>query len=164
MSDFEEIYLRYFSKVYLYILKLCGNEHIAEDVTSETFFKAMKGVGAFKGNCDVGVWLCQIAKNTYFSYLRKNKNVVTDDEVAQGIASDRSVEEKVIESDEADRIRAVLHELPDQYKEVFMWRVFAELDFPQIGGMFGKSENWACVTYYRARKMIKEKLDEQNKK
>ena len=161
MSDLEEIYKRYFNNVYLYLLKLCGDEHEAEDVTSETFFKAIKSIGAFKGDCDIGVWLCQIAKNTYYSHLRNNKKIVfTDDESALDIASDYSIEEKVIESDESARIRAVLHELPGQYKEVFMWRVFAELNFSQIGEIFGKSENWACVTFYRARKMIKEKLDE----
>ena len=52
-----------------------------------------------------------------------------------------------------------LHELEEPYKEVFMWRVFAELSYKQIGQLFGKSENWACVTYHRARNMIRERLE-----
>ena len=162
MTDFEEIYRQYFDRVYLYILKLSGNEHTAEDVTSETFFKAMKAIGTFRGDCDISVWLCQIAKNCYYSESRKNKNAAdADDEMIEAIPSGELVDDAVVERETADELRAVLHELPEQYKEVFMWRTFAELSFSQIGDVFGKSENWACVTYHRARKMIMERSEEK---
>lgn len=73
-----------------------------------------------------------------------------------------TVEEQFVRRDEAARIRKILHEIPEPYKEVFMWRVYAELSFKQIGQIFGKSENWACVTYHRARAKIKEKLEGTN--
>lgn len=69
--EFEQIYNNYFKSVYRYILKLSGDEHIAEEITSETFLKAMKSIGDFRGECDMRVWICQIAKNTYYSYLKK---------------------------------------------------------------------------------------------
>ena len=160
MTDFEQIYRDYFDNVYLYILKLSGNEHTAEDVTSETFFKAMKAIGSFRGDCDISVWLCQIAKNCYYSHIKKeSKNVKADDEIIEAIPSEGLIEDDIVEHETADRIRGVLHELPEQYKEVFMWRTFAELSFTQIGDIFGKTENWACVTYHRARKMIRERLE-----
>ena len=156
--EFEQIYTTYFRDVYLYICKLSNNEHIAEEITSETFFKAMKSIDSFRGDCDIRVWLCQIAKNCYYSYIKKaNRTECIDNvEIAEQGAS---FEERLFRHDTAIQIQKILHDIPEPYKEVFMWRVYAELSFKQIGQMFGKSENWACVTYHRARNKIKEKLE-----
>ena len=83
VTDFEQLYDTYFNDVYLYILRLSGNEHIAEEITSDTFFKAMKSINSFRGDCDVRVWLCQIAKNRYYSHLKKSKRVehVEEDDI-----------------------------------------------------------------------------------
>ena len=156
--EFEQIYTTYFRDVYLYICKLSNNEHIAEEITSETFFNAMKSIDNFRGDCDIRVWLCQIAKNCYYSYIKKaNRTECIDNvEIAEQGAS---FEERLFRHDTAMQIQKILHDIPEPYKEVFMWRVYAELSFKQIGQMFGKSENWACVTYHRARNKIKEKLE-----
>ena len=100
--EFEGIYRTYFKAVYLYVLRLSGDEHIAEEITSEAFFKAIRSVDGFRGECEIRVWLCQIAKNTYYSYLKKHKRV-------------QSIEE------------AELQEMADPYRAVFRWRVLAEL-------------------------------------
>ena len=156
--EFEQIYTTYFRDVYLYICKLSNSEHIAEEITSETFFKAMKSIDNFRGDCDIRVWLCQIAQNCYYSYINKaNRTECIDNvEIAEQGAS---FEERLFRHDTAIQIQKILHDIPEPYKEVFMWRVYAELSFKQIGQMFGKSENWACVTYHRARNKIKEKLE-----
>ena len=156
MSSIEEIYREYFKDVYLYILRLSGNEQIAEDITSDTFFKAIKGINSFREDCDIRVWLCQIAKNSYFTYLKKNKHLKSIDEtqLINLPSIETNPEDKAVDKDLAERIRLVLHDLPDTYREVYMWRVFAELSFKEIGQIFGKNENWACVTYHRARMMI----------
>ena len=156
--EFEQIYTTYFRDVYLYIRRLSNSEHIAEEITSETFFKAMKSIDSFRGDCDIRVWLCQIAKNCYYSYIKKaNRTECIDNvEIAeQGV----SFEEQLFRHDTAIQIQKILHDVPEPYKEVFMWRVYAELSFKQIGQIFGKSENWACVTYHRTRNMLKEKLE-----
>ena len=154
--EFEQIYTTYFRDVYLYICKLSNNEHIAEEITSETFFKAMKSIDNFRGDCDIRVWLCQIAKNCYYSYIKKRTECIDNVEIAeQGV----SFEEQLFRHDTAIQIQKILHDVPEPYKEVFMWRVYAELSFKQIGQIFGKSENWACVTYHRTRNMLKEKLE-----
>lgn len=159
--EFEQIYQTYFKSVYQYIRQLSGNEHIAEEITSETFFKAMKSIGNFRGECDMRVWLCQIAKNTYFSYLKKNSRIVSADEAELlNIADTVLIEEQVATQDETRKIRKILHDVPDPYKEVFMWRVFGELSFKEICDLYGKTDNWACVTYHRARKMIQSRLEE----
>ena len=156
MSSIEEIYREYFKDVYLYILRLSGNEQIAEDITSDTFFKAIKGINSFREDCDIRVWLCQIAKNSYFTYLKKNKHLKSIDEtqLINLPSIETNPEDKAVDKDLAERIRLILHDLPDTYREVYMWRVFAELSFKEIGQIFGKTENWACVTYHRARMMI----------
>lgn len=161
MTDFEHIYRTYFSDVYRYVCRLSNDEHTAEEITSNTFFKAMQALKSFRGDCDIRVWLCQIAKNEYYNYLKKNQRAdsVAEEELLNLPSIEPSIEEQFITKTEAERIRNVLHTVPEPYKEVFMWRVFAELSFKQIGQLFGKTENWACVTYYRAKNKIKERLE-----
>lgn len=122
--EFEEVYTIYFKSVYHYIWQLSGSEQLAEELTSETFFKAMDAIDRFRGDCDLRVWLCQIAKNAYFSYCRRHKA--------------------------APSLNA-----PDRPEPAS-----GELSFREIGELFGKTDNWACVTYHRARKMIQRTLEE----
>lgn len=160
MTELEKIYREHFDDVYRYIRRLSGDEGLAEEITSETFFRAMRSIGSFRGGCDVRVWLCQIAKNCYYSHQKKAKRAGSiDDEALSALPAEDDIEGQCVRRSEAARVRAVLHVLPETYKEVFMWRVFAELSFRQIGQIFGKSENWACVTYHRARAMIQSRLE-----
>lgn len=160
--EFDIIYQTYFKSVYQYIRQLSGSEHISEEITSDTFFKAMKSIKDFRGECDMRVWLCQIAKNTYYSYLKKSEKVTSVDEaeLLNMAAPDVFVEDGIGIQEETQQIWKILHELPDPYKEVFMWRVFGELSFKAIGELYDKTDNWACVTYHRARKMIQHRLEE----
>lgn len=161
--DFEKIYDTYFDDVYLYVRRLSGNEHIADEIASETFFKAMSSIKNFRGECDIRVWLCQIAKNSYFSYLKKNgKTIGFDDVKLQDLADSNALLPRKIPNEKEDirQAQKAVHTLPELYREVFMWRVFADLSFKQIGELFHKTDNWACVTYHRARKMIKSRLEE----
>lgn len=163
--DFDAIYRAYFRPVYQYVRQLSGVEHIAEKVTSDTFFKAMKSIGAFRGECDLRVWLCQIAKNTYFTHLKRSRRTASLDE--SGLSDlpdpDAGVEEQVRAREEARLARKALSELPEQYREVFSWRVFGELSFKEIGALYGKTDNWACVTYHRARKMMQRRLEAEDR-
>lgn len=165
MTQFEEIYREHFDDVFNYIYRLSGNRDTAEEITSETFFKALKAIDGFKGECEIRVWLCQIAKNSYYSFLKKSKRSTGIDSADIESLSERneSLEEQVINNDQAERIRKVLHLIDEPYKEVFMWRVFADMSFKQIGDIFKKSENWACVTFHRAKKMIIDKMEEDSK-
>ena len=160
MIEFEKVYKAYFNDVFLYIKRLSGDENLADEITSETFFKAMRAIDNFRGECDIRVWLCQIAKNTYFSALKKQDRLT---ELDDSEAMDRQVrldlEEKVIVREKAMSVHEYLHNLPEPYKEVFTLRVFGELSFRQIGDLFSKTENWACVTFYRAKKKIMEQLE-----
>ncbi len=160
--ELEQIYRAYFKSIYHYVWRLSGDEHIAEEIASETFFKAVNSIDSFRGGCTMRVWLCQIAKNTYYSYLKRNKRVSSVDEPdLQSIAAANApIDEQLSEREDARQIRKILHDISEPYKEVFMWRVFGELSFKEIGELYGKSDNWACVTYHRAGKMIRRRLEE----
>lgn len=158
MTDIEELYNYYFKDVFLYIKGLSQDQYIAEDITSETFLKAIKSLDSFQGNCDIRVWLCQIAKNCYFSYLRKHRKQVNLEMVPEQ-AADADIEAAMDKAETSLKIHQVLHNLKEPYKEVFTLRTFGELGFKQIGNLFGKSENWACVTYHRARKKIRQEME-----
>lgn len=157
MTELEDIYKRYFKDVYIFVLSLSKNQHIAEDITSETFVKAMQSLDSFKGESDIKVWLFQIAKNTYYSFLRNNNRVIPTETFDSEI-DNTNVEKDVLDRNESLRIHKILHTLPEPYKEVFSLRLFGELSYKEIAEVFGKTENWACVTYYRARKKINKKM------
>ena len=122
----------------------------------------MKSIGDFRDECDIRVWICQIAKNTYYSFLKKSKKIASVDETElQSIVDPNAfIEEQIGIQDETQQIRKILHTIPEPYKEIFMWRVFGELSFKEIGDLYNKTDNWACVTYHRARKMIQGRLEE----
>lgn len=160
MPEFDRIYKEYFNDVFLYIRKLSNeNEQIAEEITSETFFKAMRTIDRFRGECDVRVWLCQIAKNCYYTYCKNSLQLQDIEEIESVDNGEPSIEELMIRREETANIQKLLHDLKEPYKEVFMWRVFGELSFKQIGALYQKSENWACVTFHRARNMIRNRME-----
>lgn len=161
MTDFEKIYNQYFREVYSFMLSLSRNETVAEEITQETFFKALKSIDNFKGNCKVSVWLCQIAKNTYFSYLDKQKRFELNDIPEK--ATDNGIDETLLNKEDAFRIHEALHYLDEPYKEVFTLRVFGELSFAQISQLFEKTESWSRVTFHRAKRKIQDLLKEEQK-
>ena len=160
--NIEELYRTYFDIVYRYIRSVSRDGSLAEEVTQETFFKALKKADQFRGDCDVRVWLCQIAKNTLYDHLKKQKKQLLGDEKLEKTesAGGELLEEKLAQRSQAMEIHKVLHRLSEPYKEVFSLRTFGELTFREIGMLFGKSENWARVTYYRARVKIREELEQ----
>ncbi len=158
VQDFEKVYVEYLRDVYNFLLKLSGSEDIAEELTQSTFSIAFENMEKFRGTCKMSVWLCQIAKHEYFAYCRKRKRIAK--EAAAGEEPwEESPEERFIAYDEQIRIHQILHVLPEPYKEVFTLRVMAELSYQDISRLFGKSESWARVTYYRAKCMIIERLE-----
>ena len=161
MTDFDKIYSMYFKDVYLYLRRLSGDEHLAEEITAQTFYKALKSLDKFRGDCDIRVWLCQIAKNSYYTHIEKNKRVESLDAKNAEAADGKSFTDIIEDKEAAKLIQSVLHSIEDPYKEVFMWRIYADMSFKEIGRIFSKSENWACVTYHRARKKIKQRMEEK---
>ncbi len=160
-EEFEKIYIRYFNDVFLFLKKISKDESIAEEITSETFFKAMRSIDNFHGEADVRVWLCQIAKNCYFSYLKKQQRIENIDDIDLPDNKD-TIEEQILKQYDAMQVHLLLHNLAEPYKEVFMLRVLGELSFKQIADIFQKTDNWACVTYHRARNKILMQMEDND--
>lgn len=157
MDTIERIYRAYFTDVYRYCMRLTGDADAAEELTSETFFVAMQRIDRFRGDCELRVWLCEIAKNRYLSEQRKKRTVLLD-ETAESPAD--SPETLAVLGDDASRATEAVHRLEEPYKEVFLLRVYGEMPFEQIGKLFGKTANWACVTFHRAKARVKSELEE----
>lgn len=158
MTEFEEVYRTYFREVELYLRAICKDELLAEELTEQVFFQALKALPTFRGDCDIRTWLCAMGRNLYLSHLRRQKPTESIDEL-QIPDPRRSIEEQVSDKQQALAIHKVLHDLPEPYKEVFSLRVFGLLSFADIGSLFGKTANWACVTYHRARQKIQKDLE-----
>lgn len=161
MTEFEKIYRMYFKDVFLYVMSICNDRQIAEDVISETFLKALENIDSFKGDCHIRVWLCQIAKNTYFSYIRKKKRHPVQ-ELPAYLEDKSNIEQSVCLSEASSKAYEILHKLKEPYKKVFALRVFEGFSFRQIASLFGKTENWAYVTFHRARKKIQAGMKEED--
>lgn len=160
MTEFEAIYRQYFQDVERYILALCHDAHLAEELTAQVFFQALKALPRFRGECDIRSWLCAMAKNAYLSYLRKERPTENIDEL-QIPDPRQGIEESLQDRQQAMLIHRTLHTLPEPYKEVFSLRVFGQLSFGDIGSLFGKTANWACVTYHRAKMKIRDEMEDE---
>lgn len=156
--NFEEIYREYFQDVYLYIRSITRDENIAEEITQEAFFKALKSIESFNGTKDIRAWLFTIARNTYFSYYKKKKWQV-DSDVTDESSTGVTVLDYLMSEEEAFIVHQFLHNMEEPYKEVFSLRTFGELPFDKIGKLFGKSAGWARVTFYRAKNKIREYME-----
>ena len=152
--DFNQIYNDYFQDVFYYLRSLSSNQEVAEDLTQDTFVKAMKSIDKYDGRKDIRAWLFTIAKNSFIDRCRKEKHYVMEQQPDTLVTSEPSFVEKMMDQADAFQVHKILHEMPEPYKEVFSLRTFGELPFEQIGKLFGKSDSWARVTYYRAKQKI----------
>ena len=161
MKEFDEIYDKYARRIYLFLLKLSGNETIAEDILQDTFLKAIESADSFEGRSEVTTWLCCIAKNEYMNYVKRrdNKNLPIED---REIPYDGDLIVQLEDKEKSIAVHKALHALSEPYREVFTLRVMGELSFRQIGDIFGKNENWARVTFFRAKAKLIEKLKEDS--
>ena len=155
----EEALAAEYEAVYRYVLSLCRNDSTAQDITQETFLKAMRSASQFQGNSSLYTWLCAIAKNHWLNLCKaEGKELPLFDSAGLEAEHGDSLEDRLVEKDTALQIHEILHNLPEPYKEVFSLRVFGQLSFHEIARLFGKTESWARVTHHRARKMIHEKM------
>lgn len=152
--NFEEVYTLYFNDVFLYACGLTANREMAEEITQETFVKALKSINSFDGAKDIRTWLFTIAKNTFYDHYRKQKKIAGLPSEEPSSDPSPSIEQRIVDKEQAFIIHRFLHELEEPYKEVFHLRVFGELPFEKIGMIFGKSAGWARVVFHRAKARV----------
>lgn len=157
MADFEKLFSDNRGFIFRYLLKLCKNPSLAEELTQETFFRAYINIGNLRREEKAPVWLCQIAKNAYFAWYNENRKIDPLDE-ARPADDTPDMAESLAERELSERALLCLRELDEPYREVFMLSVFGGLSLKDISGLFGKSESWARVTFYRAKQKLLEKV------
>ena len=158
MKEFETLYLSAYPEVFRYLMRLCGDEGMAEEITQEAFFRAFRSRNSYRGECRFSVWVCQIAKHELFRELKRRKRRLPEDALLVCADLDADVENQTDDKDMAGAIRAQMEQLDEPYRSVFRIRVLEEMPFSEIAAQFEKSESWARVTYHRAKLKIQEGL------
>ena len=153
MEDMQTVYRRHAQTVYKFLLAKTGDEHLAEELTQETFYQAVKSVDRFDGTCKVSVWLCQIAKHLWYQSLRRQKREVPAGDLPESPGP--SAEEGLLEREGRMDLLKLVHNLPEPAREVVYLRAFGGLSFREIGDVMGKTETWARVTFYRSKEKLR---------
>ena len=159
MDKSDILFEKYYEDVLRFLRGLSRDEQLAEELTQETIYRALKSIHMFRGDSDMRVWLCSIAKNLFFTYCKKQKHVTYDETHENDVAEEKLFVQMVEDRETALQVHKILHELKEPYKEIFSLRVFGELSFKEIASLFQKSEHWSCVTYHRAKMMIRQRLE-----
>ncbi len=166
-EEYETIYRTYYKRIYLFVYKLCQNADTAEDLTQETFYQAYLSMHRFRGESDIFTFLASIAKHTYFKYLRKNKhalNCISLSDIAEYIRDDELCDPEYIYERSAERadVRKALDKIPKKYRDVMIYRIFADMSYAQVADALGITENSAKVIFFRGKKLLLEELKNGN--
>ena len=155
---FEKLYETYYMRVYSYVMTLAKKQHMAEEITQEAFYKAFTAESAFRGESDKVTWLCAIARNLFFDEMRRQSKS-TEMDLDTNADSGVNIENEVEDRDASYRIHLALQKLEEPYRKVFELRIFGELSFREIGSICERTENWARVTYHRAKLKLQNSID-----
>ena len=157
MQSVDELYKQYARTVFKYLKSLAHDDDLAEELTQETFYQAVRSIGRYDGSCKASTWLCAIAKNTFLSHLRKNPPHEDIEETEIPVAS---AESSALDSIGRIELLKMLHDMGEPYREVIYLSAFGNLSFAEIGEVFGKTENWARVTFYRGKEKMRKETEE----
>ncbi len=151
----SKYYIEHSQVIWRYLYGLCRNADLADDLTQETFFQAMKTIHLFRGDCKPSVWLCQIGRHVWYKYLNNSKKYETVPIDDMDISIQDDIVDSIIQTQEYHRVIQRISQLDADYKEVLILRLFNELSFSEIAIIMGKTENWARVTYYRGKEKVR---------
>lgn len=154
MFDMDAAYREYEVMVYKFLLSLCYEEELAEELTQETFYQAVRSVDRYDGSCKVSTWLCQIAKHLWYREMERRKRKGTSELTADMESLEKPVEEQLLVKEEKMELFRKVHVLDEISKEIVLLRVTGAFSFKEIAEQFGKNENWARVTYYRVKQKL----------
>lgn len=151
----EDIYRENYPIVYGYLLSLCGDIPLAEDLAAETFFKAFLHPRRYDGQCKLSTWLCTIGRNLYINERKRQSR----SRLAAHLSAEPDPEELLLEKEQIAQMYRTTQQLDPPYNQVFFMRLEG-LSFRQIGEAMDKTENWARVTFFRAKVKIQERMED----
>ena len=157
MTEFEKLFNENREFIFKYLMKMTRDISLSEELTQETFFRAYMNYASLRNKEKASAWICQIAKNTYFAWYneQKKKDSLENFEL---VSDDQNIEETFVQKELSQKALHCLHKLEEPYKEVFMLSVFGGFSLKDISSIFGKSESWARVTFYRAKQKLLERM------
>ena len=159
MQSMDEIYQAHAKTVYKYLLTHTQSHDLAEELTQETFYQAVKSIGRFDGSCQISTWLCAIAKHQWLAYQRKHPHTEQWEDTADELKlAKASAEHEVMEEQSRVELMKKLHGCPEPFREVLYLRIFGNLSFREIGEIMEKTENWARVTFYRGKERLRKEI------
>ena len=157
MTEFEKLFNENREFIFKYLMKMTQDASLSEEMTQETFFRAYMNYASLRNKEKASIWLCQIAKNTYFAWYNEQKKIDNLDDL-EPVSDDKNLEEAFVQKELSQKALLCLHKLDEPYKEVFMLSVFGGFSLKDISAIFGKSESWARVTFYRAKQKLSESM------
>ena len=158
LKEIEKAYTQHAKDVYRYLLSLTHDENLAEELTQEIFFRAMRTIDRYDGSCKLSVWLCQIAKHLWYQWLSKRSRQ-KEVELTDQVPCQDSLEQSALFHMEKTELYQAIHKLPDPMRELVYLRLTGEYSFAEIGSLLGKNENWARTTFYRAKQKIMKEME-----
>ena len=157
VPNFETVFQENNRFVFRFLMKLCGDASLAEELTQETFFRAYMNFSSLRNKEKASSWLCKIAQNAYYSWYNEQKRYASAD-CLEDVSDETDTEDAFIQKELSQKALLCLHELEEPYKEVFMLSVLGGFSLKEISSTFGKSESWARVTFYRAKQKLSERM------
>lgn len=153
MQSLEDIYEMYSRKVFLFLLSKTNSEQLAEELTQETFFQAVQCIDRFSGNSSILTWLCGIAKNVWFKYLKNHQEILCLDESTFENIEILDGNQEIVKWEQKEVLQ-LIHDMSEQMREVMYLRLVSNLSYAEIGEILGKTENWTRVTFFRGKQII----------
>jgi RNA polymerase sigma-70 factor (ECF subfamily) len=158
LDDIAKAYEHHAQDVYRYLVSLSHDSDLAEELTQETFYRAMRTINNYDGSCKMLVWLCQIAKHIWYQWLSKRSRQ-KEVELSDIIQGDDSPEIHAVLRGEKMALYRAIHNLPEPMRELVHLRLTGEFSFVEIGEILGKNESWARTAFYRAKQRIIKEME-----
>lgn len=160
MNELEKIYVEIQPRIFAFFYVKTTDSAIAEDLTHDVFYHALKGFSSFQGKSSIQTWIFSIAQNVLKKYYRSKKyyrnleNMLTEDQNPVPPSPEDLYILKEINLEFAKH----MDKLDDISKEIVILRIYGELSFQEIGELLGKSENYTRVTFHRAKIKLQKEM------
>lgn len=155
--DIEQFYKSNYHIVYCYLFSLCQDIHTAEDLTSETFLRAIQKIDAYDDRIKASTWLCTIGRNLYRNALKRESRRTDLEQVI--LSNPDTPEDALLRKETVSLLIKAIQELEEPKRQVFLLRQQG-LSFREIGDALGKTETWARVSYFRIKESIIQRMEE----
>lgn len=159
-NQLEDLYIKYQRDIYLYAFSLCKDHHIAQDLTSDTFFKALLSLDESKSY--IKFWLFRVCKNLFLDAYRKTEEFSNTDAIEYTLTTVKTPLDKLIDSEENRHLYNIVLSLRPSYREILILYYYGDFSLKEISETTGLTEGAAKTLLFRARKKLRAALEGNN--